>query len=386
MTLSSRNAVIGTIGVSIAFVMELTLVPLLLPEFQKQFELSFREVAWIFNSYGVAVALGVLLGGYFGDAFQTKRVFFVGVLFFASGSLIVSFSGSFESVILGRILQGFGGGIFSPQIPVILTRAAPTRPGRVLIIWGSVAGYVAASAPIIYSGVLESRGWRFVFLLFAVISIAAIFTVLRSSISSSVRPERVSRSSYRRLFGSRYFWLILVYVFCTYGAITYYLFRLPLWLAQGQYPLVSAGLALSTLWISFSLVSTLLRNKVDEHHLRIILVSAPIFIAAGFPLAFVCTDITCLAISSALIGCGLACSNSPSTQLLFRVAPQETSSVAASLDITFARIGGAATIMLIAQDTVGQIVLVISIMCAFAFVCALSIVKSQYGTHQSPVT
>ncbi len=386
MALSSRNAVVGSIGVSIAFVMELTLVPLLLPEFQNQFELSISEVAWIFNSYGVAVALGVLLGGYFGDAFQTKRVFCVGVLFFASGSLVVSFSGSFESVLFGRILQGFGGGIFSPQIPVILTRAAPTRPGRVLIIWGSVAGYVAASAPIIYSGVFENRGWRFAFLLFAVISIVAILIVLRSNISNGVKSERVSRSSYRRLFGSCYFWLILVYVFCTYGAITYFLFRLPLWLAEGQYPLASAGFALSTLWISFSLVSTLLRNQVDEHHIRIILASAPIFIAAGFPLAFVCTDITCLAVSSALIGCGLACSNAPSTQLLFRVAPEETSSVAASLDITFARLGGVAAIMLIAQGTLVQIGLVISIMCAAAFVCALSIIKSQYGSRRYPVT
>ena len=385
MWLSSRNAVVGSIGISIAFVMELTLVPLLLPEIQNQFELSISEVAWIFNSYGVAVAIGVLLGGYLGDVFQTKRIFCVGVLFFASGSLFVSFSGSYESLIFGRILQGFGGGVFSPQIPVILTRAEPTRPGRVLIIWGSVSGYVAASAPILYSGVLVSLGWSSAFLFFAGISIASILIVLRSNIPDRTESKTLSRSSYQRLLASRYFWLVIVYVFCTYGAITFFLFRLPLWISQSEQPLVNAGFALSTLWISFSVVSTLLRNKVDENHLRVILVSAPIFIAAGFPLAFSCTDIACLALSSALIGCGLACSNSPSTQLLLRFAPKETSSLAASFDITFARLGGVAATTLFAQATLGQVLLVTSIVCIAAFACAFVIVKSQYGAHRYPV-
>ena len=71
----SRRAVIGPITASVAFVMELTLVPLLLPAIQLQFGLSVGQLAWVFNSYGIAVAVGVLLGGWCGDAFKTERVF-----------------------------------------------------------------------------------------------------------------------------------------------------------------------------------------------------------------------------------------------------------------------------------------------------------------------
>lgn len=81
MTLSSRRTIIGSIAVSIAFVMELTLVPLLLPAIQGQFDLSISELAWVFNSYVIAVALGGLLGGWLGDVFNTKSVFGAGVFF-----------------------------------------------------------------------------------------------------------------------------------------------------------------------------------------------------------------------------------------------------------------------------------------------------------------
>ena len=92
--------------------MELTLVPLLLPSIRDQFDLSIGQLAWVFNAYGFAVAVGVLLGGWLGDLFKARRVFSIGVLFFSVGSIWVAYSNSYESVIFGRVLQGFGGGVF----------------------------------------------------------------------------------------------------------------------------------------------------------------------------------------------------------------------------------------------------------------------------------
>ena len=69
---TSRVAILGPIAANIAFVMELTLVPLLLPAIQMQFGLSVADLAWVFNSYGIAVAVGVLFGGWLGDAFDTR--------------------------------------------------------------------------------------------------------------------------------------------------------------------------------------------------------------------------------------------------------------------------------------------------------------------------
>lgn len=375
MSVSSRKVILGSITASIAFVLELTLVPLLLPAIQTQFDLSISELSWLFNSYGAAVAVGVLMGGWLGDTFNTKRVFGVGVMFFAFGSAVVAYGGVYEAIIAGRIMQGFGGGVFSPLIPLLLTRSSPNRPGKILIVWGSVAGYVAAFAPFLYGSTLAIYNWNLAFVIFAAVSLAAL-AIINFSLAED-EPASLTKSgpSYFRLLRSRDLWVMFGYVFCTYGAITYYLFRLPLWLAENDFRVASIGFSLSTMWLSFSVLSTLLRNKVDEPHVRGILLAAPVLIASGFPLAYFCQDIACLVLASMLIGAGLACSNAPSTQLILKFAPKKMRAASVSLDITFARLGGVAFVAVLSQSLFGYAVVAVVLMCIFAFLCALAAAK-----------
>lgn len=372
MSVSSRKVILGSITASIAFVLELTLVPLLLPAIQTQFDLSISELSWLFNSYGAAVAVGVLMGGWLGDTFNTKRVFGVGVMFFAFGSAVVAYGGVYEAIIAGRVMQGFGGGVFSPLIPLLLTRSSPNRPGKILIVWGSVAGYVAAFAPFLYGSTLAIYNWNLAFVIFAAVSLAAL-AIINFSLAED-EPASLTKSgpSYFRLLRSRDLWVMFGYVFCTYGAITYYLFRLPLWLAENDFRVASIGFSLSTMWLSFSVLSTLLRNKVDEPHVRGILLAAPVLIASGFPLAYFCQDIACLVLASMLIGAGLACSNAPSTQLILKFAPKKMRAASVSLDITFARLGGVAFVAVLSQSLFGYAVVAVVLMCIFAFLCALA--------------
>ncbi|MBT8460570.1 MAG: MFS transporter, partial [Boseongicola sp.] len=241
MSSSSRRAIIGSIAVSIAFVMELTLVPLLLPAIQEQFSLSIGQLAWVFNSYGIAVAAGVLLGGLLGDVLRTKRVFSAGVLMFAAGSATVATAGTFEMIIAGRVLQGFGGGVFSPLIPLLLTRSAPDRPGKVLIVWGSVAGYVAAFAPFLYGITLAVQGWNLAFLIFAVVSLGALVIVNGAKADDEPKTPPFSKDTYSKLLQTPGLWVMYVYIFCTYGSITFFLFSVPLWLSGNDYQVSNIG-------------------------------------------------------------------------------------------------------------------------------------------------
>lgn len=375
MSVSPRNAIFGSIAVSIAFVMELTLIPLLLPAIQSEFGLSIGQLAWVFNSYGVAVALGVLLGGWLGDVFSAKRIFSIGVVLFAIGSVAVGVAGTYDAIILGRIVQGFGGGVFSPLIPLLLTRWSPDQPGKILIIWGSLAGYVGACAPFIFGSTIAAFGWKFAFVIFAIVSTTGLAIVLQSRKGAVPAPVAQSNVQYSNLFRSRQLWVMFVYVFCTYGAITYFLFRLPLWLADQDYRISSIGFTLSIVWLSFSFVSTLLRNMVDEPRVRGILMAGPVLIASGFPLAFLCEQPVCIGLASMLVGCGLACSNAPSTQLILKFAPRGMGAISASMDITFARLGGVVTVALFAQAMFGLAVTIVMMMSAVAFMCALASAK-----------
>lgn len=366
---SSRRAIVGAIAISIAFVMELTLVPLLLPAIQAEFGLTISEVAWVFNSYGVAVAVGVLLGGWLGDLFGVRRVFTAGVLLFAIGAVIVAASSSFEMILPGRVLQGFGGGVFSPLVPVLLTRASPDRPGRVLVIWGSVTGYVAAFAPLLFSRAFNEVGWQLAFGSFAVIALVALAITGKSHAANPAQKDKTPLD-FALVLKSRELWVIFAYVFCTYGSITYYLFRVPLWLADKGYDVTGIGIILFSMWLSFSILSTLLRNLVDGPRVRSIMLAAPAFIVLGFLTANLSESVFPLVMSAILIGAGLACSNAPSTQMVLRFAPKGMSAISTSLDITFARLGGVVTVSLLAQTEFDNSIFAVAILSAIAVLCA----------------
>jgi MFS family permease len=372
---ASRMAIVGPIAANIAFVMELTLVPLLLPAIRREFGLDIGDLGWVFNSYGIAVAVGVLLGGWCGDTFYTRKVFSLGVALFAAGSLLVAVAQSFDALLTGRVLQGFGGGIFSPLVPILLTRAAPHRPGRMLIIWGSIAGYIAAFAPFLYGSILDEQSWKLAFVLNAAMATVALVILGGSTIAAGPGTRVRAKKDYSGLFRARDLWVTLVYVFCTYGTITYYLFRLPVWLSGNDVSDSVIGLVLSILWMAFSVSSALLRNVVDKPHLKTIMLAAPILILFALPPLFYDENLSLVILSSILVGSGLACSNSPSTQLILRLAPTGMSAVSTSLDITFARLGGIATIAVIAETRLTYAAFAVCILCLLAAFCTFTVSK-----------
>ena len=377
---SSRTAIIGPIAANVAFVMEITLVPLLLSAIQLKFSLTVGDLAWVFNAYGIGVAAGVFLGGWCGDVFNTRKVFGFGVAFFAAGSLVVAASESFEMLITGRLLQGLGAGVFSPLVPLLLTQVSPQKPGRMLIVWGSIAGYVTAFAPFFYGHFLSAYGWRIAFVVIAASAIVALFILIVTHPRTEIAPATHPILDYSKLFQTPKLWMTFVYVFCTYGSITYYLFKLPIWLSKSDDRSVSVGLALTILWLTFSGLSTLLRNMVDRPHLRTIMLCAPVLIAAGVSLTYNNENLWLIVLSPVLIGAGLACSNAPSTQLVLRFAPKGMSAVSTSLDITFARLGGIATVAILAESAFAYAVLSICLLSLVAFFCAREACKG-FGTE-----
>lgn len=372
---ASRMAFVGPIAANIAFVMELTLVPLLLPAIQREFGLSISDLGWVFNSYGISVAVGVLLGGWCGDTFYTRKVFSFGVALFAAGSMLVAVAESFDALLMGRVLQGFGGGMFSPLVPILLTRASPDRPGRMLIIWGSIAGYIAAFAPFFYGSILGEQSWKLAFVLNAVIATIALVILSSSTIAAGPTTRVGAKKDFSELFRARDLWVTLVYVFCTYGTITYYLFRLPVWLSSNEVNESIIGLVLSILWMAFSVSSALLRNVVDKPHLKTIMLVAPILIIFALPPLFYDENLMLVILSSVLVGSGLACSNSPSTQLILRLAPNGMSAVSTSLDITFARLGGIATVAVIAETRLSYAAAAVCMLCLLAAFCTFTVSK-----------
>lgn len=368
-TVADLGMVFGSITASIAFVMELTLLPLILGDIQRDLNLSLRELSWVFNAYAVAVAAAVLTTGVIGDRVNKRHLFGFGVLMFAAGSLFAAASSNFTGLILSRTLQGIGGGLFSPLVPILLTHAFPARSGRILMIWGGLAGVAATILPTIGDAIEAAFGWRALFISFAMASLVAILLTALSNVKA-FPVEKKGNPNYRSLFPRRGIWPILAFIFLTYGSFTFYLFYLPTRLETDS---ASVAWVLTFVWLSFSTFSFVLREKLEGANLYRILMAAPILIASGFLLA-VAFQGTPQAqfLSAILVGAGLACGNSPSTHLLLRLTPVELRAFSSSLDITCARCGGAMTVALfsgvgplVAASTITGLSLLAVLCCGF---------------------
>ena len=336
----------GIILASIAFVVELILIPMILTEIQFDLQLGITHLSWIFNSYAIAVAFAVFVTGIIGDRIQKYRIFIFGVLLFVLGSLLSSISKNFEFLLISRVLQGLGGGLFSPLVPILLARAFPDSTGKILIIWSGLAGIVATVMPFIGGGLVWYFGWRTIFVLISVVAFTSLIISSRTLISVQTEKNNYI-ASYSDVLSVPSIWLLLLYIFFIYGCLSYFLFYFPIFMSDLNYSGRFLSLFLSIMWFSFSAASYSLRNDVDGKRLKLVLMIAPAFFAAGYVLGVSFSESSMvLLLSAILVGVGFACCNAPSTHLLFKLSPDELHVFSASLDIVFARLGGVAAVAL----------------------------------------
>ncbi|MEO9827118.1 MAG: MFS transporter [Paracoccaceae bacterium] len=366
---------VGAIVASIAFVMELTLLPLMLGAIQEDFGLNVGELSWVFNAYALAIALAVITGGIIGDMVNKQILFSIGVSLFAVGSILATLSGDLQSLIVSRTIQGVGGGLFSPLIPILLTQSESRRSGKILMIWGGLAGVAATSLPVFGNYILTSLGWRAIFYAFAIVSVLAVILVAFGDDRSEIEIRR-GIPGLQKLKSLTRIRFILVYIFLTYGCFTFFLFYFPIQLQSNGTSTQLISLFFVCVWATFSVLSFALKDRIDGPGLQLCLSAAPILLALSFVTGILLSDNFAMQIMSAVLaGAGLASSNSTSTHLLLRMSPPDLRVFASSLDIIFARCGGVITVALLSDIVPNQALLAIITLSILALVCSQGFVS-----------
>ncbi|MDJ0628814.1 MAG: MFS transporter [Rhodobacter sp.] len=349
---------------------ELSFVPLVLPNLQSDLDLTRSALAWIFNAYVAAVAVGVLVGGRLGDSIGPRRIFTLGVSLFIVGSLFVALSPEQGTILVGRVLQGFGGGLFSPVIPVLLARASAGRPGRLLILWGSISGLVAGLAPLTAHYLLGAFDWSLVFFGLAGLAFPALFIAFTQDGSGLTR-DRAPASLVGALHQPMRVWFLYGYVFCNFGTIMLFIFFLPLSLDEAGYLPKERAWVMMVFWAAFAAAGVVLRNMIDRQAIWLVLLASPVFVIGGYLVYFTAQSPTWVGLSAALVGIGFACGNATSTTLILRFCQDGTASVAASLDISIARLGAALVILIAAPLEPVSVVWMVAFLCLITAICGV---------------
>lgn len=142
-----------------------TVVNVALERIGTEFGAGFQSLQWTVNAYTLTLASLILLGGSLGDRLGRRRIFVIGVVWFALASLACGLAPDVGTLVAARALQGIGGALLTPG-SLALISASFHGPDRAAAVgaWSGLGGIAGAIGPFL-GGWLVEWSWRLVFLI-----------------------------------------------------------------------------------------------------------------------------------------------------------------------------------------------------------------------------
>jgi EmrB/QacA subfamily drug resistance transporter len=131
---------------------------------------------WIVNAYLLPLSALLLLGGAAGDKFGRRRLFLTGIALFALASALCALAPSLPFLLAGRTLQGAASAMLMPNCLALLGAAfAGEARGRAIGTWAAAGAIAGALGPVLGGWLVESVGWRAIFLVNLPVAGAALW-------------------------------------------------------------------------------------------------------------------------------------------------------------------------------------------------------------------
>src|SRR5947209_9018838 len=171
-----------------------TIVNVALPAIHRSLHSSFSQLQWTIDAYTLVLASLLMLSGSMADRVGRRRIFQLGLVLFSLGSLACALAPSTNLLIAARMLQAVGGSMLNPVAMSIIRNVFedPRERAQAIGVWGGVVGLSMALGPVLGGALVDSVGWRSVFLVNLPVGLAAIIlTALFVPESRAARPRRI---------------------------------------------------------------------------------------------------------------------------------------------------------------------------------------------------
>lgn len=143
-----------------------SVVNVALPSIGEDLDADLAGLQWTVNAYALTLAGLILIGGSLGDLLGRRRIFVVGVAWFAAASLLCAVAPTIETLILARGVQGVGAALLTPGSLALLEASFdPDDRGAAIGAWTGLAGVSTAFGPFLGGWLVEAVSWRLIFLI-----------------------------------------------------------------------------------------------------------------------------------------------------------------------------------------------------------------------------
>ncbi len=167
--------------------LEITIIALAFPQIEAAFpNTPPATLSWVITAYNIGVASLLLLSGWWADSRGRKRVFLIGIVLFAAGSVLAGLAWSAPVLIGARVVQSIGGAIQYPAgLALLLTAFPAERRQGAIGVWGAMGALAAAVGPSLGGFLVDLLGWRSTFLINVPVAVVAAALGRRWLVESS---------------------------------------------------------------------------------------------------------------------------------------------------------------------------------------------------------
>jgi len=186
-----RGILLATVlGSGVAF-LDTTVVNVALPTLGRELHAGMAGLQWTVDAYLLTLSALLLLGGSLGDVFGYRRMFVLGLGWFALASAACGFAPSIGWLVAARAVQGAGAALLVPGSLAVLRQSFDDdEQGQAIGAWAGLSGVTTALGPLVGGWLISAWTWRAVFFLNLPLAAAAIWTAVRC-----VPESRAARST-----------------------------------------------------------------------------------------------------------------------------------------------------------------------------------------------
>ncbi len=177
---AGRWLLVATVLGSALAGIDATVVNVALPSLGDSLGASFTSLQWVVTAYALTLASFILIGGVLGDRFGRRRVFVIGVVWFAVASVLCGLAPSVSLLVAARALQGVGAALLTPgSLAMLQASFGESDRGRAIGAWSGLGGVATAVGPFLGGWLVEVASWRWVFLVNLPLAAFVVWVAIR---------------------------------------------------------------------------------------------------------------------------------------------------------------------------------------------------------------
>jgi DHA2 family multidrug resistance protein len=157
-------------------VVDVSIVNVALPYMQGNLGATLSEIGWVSTGYSIANVIVIPLSAWLGLRYGKKRYFIFSLVAFTLASIMCGLANDLGTLILGRVIQGLGGGGLLAKAQALMFETFPREEqakASMIFTLGVIAG--PAIGPALGGYLTDNFGWRWIFFINVPLGIMAVF-------------------------------------------------------------------------------------------------------------------------------------------------------------------------------------------------------------------